>query len=95
MEQQQYKTLRTGFVCHFILFALFKEPHYLNFKPEGIRAEEWAAELLSAVAFCSAQHLDANNSPLKAPATDLQFLALNPVLKILKYKAQLGQTFSN
>lgn len=77
------------------MFAQFKEPHYLNFKPEGIRAEKWAAESLSAAVFCSAQHLDANNSPLKALASDLPFLALIPVLKILKYKVQLGQTFSS
>lgn len=95
MEHQQCKILRTGFVCNFILFAQFKEPCYLNFQPEGTRAQERAAESLSAAAFCSAQHLDASNSLLKALASDLQFLALKPVLKILKYKVQLGQTFSN
>lgn len=94
MEHQQCKIIRIGFACNFILFAQFKEPHYPNFKPEGLRAEVWAAESLSAAACCSA-HLDANNSPLKTLASDLQFLALNPVLKILKYKAQLGQTLSN
>lgn len=44
----------TNLVCHFILFAQFKELCYLNFQPEGTRAEDWAAESLSAAAFCSA-----------------------------------------